>query len=457
MSIADASAVVNWEALTDEAVRHLGALLRFDTTNPPGNEIIAAMYIRDQLAAEGIETRIVEPAQGRGNVWARLAGNGNGRPLMLLSHLDVVPVERNQWTVDPFGGEIHDGFVYGRGAIDMKQMAAIELTLLLHFARRQHEGDERLGRDLVLLAVADEERHATFGMQWIIEHMPEWVDVEYALNEGGGWGIDLGGRRIYVCEAAQKGSGFVTLRAAGKPGHASIPHRENAVARLARAIARIAAAPLPLHVTPTTSQFINSIASTQGRPQAAIIRQTLNPLLSDPALRLLPDQHVADSVRAMLHNTVTPTILLQAGAAINVIPSEATAQFDARLIPGQTTASLEAELRRRIRDPHVTVTIEPLGDGYELSTETPLFAAMRAAIANHEPDALFTPYLFPAVSDSRFLVPRGVIPYGFVPHRPEPGVPPAQSLAHSHDERVSIANVAFGLRVLYDTITTVSR
>src|SRR5579884_3223095 len=109
MSIADASAVVNWEALTDEAVRHLGALLRFDTTNPPGNEIIAAMYIRDQLAAEGIETRIVEPAQGRGNVWARLAGNGNGRPLMLLSHLDVVPVERNQWTVDPFGGEIHDG------------------------------------------------------------------------------------------------------------------------------------------------------------------------------------------------------------------------------------------------------------------------------------------------------------------------------------------------------------
>ncbi|HKD76511.1 MAG TPA: M20/M25/M40 family metallo-hydrolase, partial [Ktedonobacterales bacterium] len=156
MSIVDANPTVNWDALTDEAVRHLYALLRFDTTNPPGNELAAAMYIRDQLAVEGIESQIVEPAQGRGNIWARLAGNGQHRPLMLLSHLDVVPVERDKWSIDPFGGEINDGFVYGRGAVDMKQIAAIELTLLLHFARQQRDTGEQLGRDLILLAVADE-------------------------------------------------------------------------------------------------------------------------------------------------------------------------------------------------------------------------------------------------------------------------------------------------------------
>jgi acetylornithine deacetylase/succinyl-diaminopimelate desuccinylase-like protein len=441
---------LTWEALLDEAKQHFQALLRFDTTNPPGNEYLAASYLQTQLETEGIESRIIEPAPGRVSVWARLAGTGTGRPLLLVSHTDVVPVERDQWHFDPFGAEERDGFIYGRGAVDMKDMLAMELTLFLHFARQVRTTGQRLSRDLLLLAVADEEKDGTNGMAWIVKHMPELVDAEYALNEGGGMGLDLGNQRIYLCEMAQKGSIHITLRAHGAPGHAAIPHGESAIARLARALSRITAAPLPMHVIPTTQRFIQTIAATQSRTRRNLLLQVMNPLLSESILRMLPDRDMANALRALLHNTASPTIL-QAGKAINVIPGEATAQLDCRIVPGQTVETLTAELHRRIGDKNVAIDAVSNAPGYEMQP-TPLFTAIQHAVAAQEPDALVVPYLFPAVSDSRFLAPRGVIPYGFVPHRPEPGVPPVQSLAHGHDERVSIANLEFGLKVLHHVI-----
>lgn len=456
MSMSEATITLDWDALTGEAVRHLRALLRCDTTNPPGNEGEAITYIREQLVMAGIAPRIIEATPGRPNLWARLPGTGAQRPLLLLSHVDVVPVERDKWSVDPFGGEVRDGFIYGRGAVDMKDMTALELTLFLHFARQAQATRQPLSRDIILMAVADEETSSVHGMGWIAANMPELIDAEYALNEGGGMSVDLGGQRIYLCEAAQKGSARVTLRASGKPGHAAIPHQENAIRRLAQAIMRITALPLPMHVIPTTRRFIEILAETQKQVQRTMLQQALNPLLSENVLRLLPDQDTANGLRAMLHNTATPTIL-QAGGSLNVIPSEATAQLDVRIIPGQTEKDVADELRRRVRDANVAVVVEMNGTGYELSTANPLFDAITAAIAQHEPGAVVAPYLFPAVSDSRFLAPRGVIPYGFVPHRPEAGVPPVQALAHGHDERVSIANIGFGLRVLYDTISAISR
>ena len=439
--------------LAAEAVRHLTALLRCDTTNPPGNEATAIAYIREQLVADGIEPEIVEPAPGRANLYARLRGTGAQRPLLLLSHVDVVPVERDKWTADPFGGELRDGFIYGRGAVDMKDMAAMELTLFLHFARSQRETGATLSRDLVLLAVADEEQFGTFGMAWIVEHKLEWLDAEYALNEGGGTTVEMGGQRVYLCEAAQKGSALLTLHAHGKPGHASIPHRDNAIARLSRAIATLTNYPQPLHVIPTTRRLIELLADLQKQPQKNIFLQTLNPLLSDRVLGIMPNQDVANGLRAMLHNTISPT-LISAGTALNVIPSEATAYCDVRLLPGQTGESLAGDVRRRVRDKQVEVIVEAKSLGYEMRSDTPLFAAISAAVATHDPHAIVAPYLFPAVSDSRFLAPLGIIPYGFIPHQPEPGVPPVQSLAHGHDERVSVANIAFGLHVLYDTLST---
>ncbi|MGZ3625181.1 MAG: M20/M25/M40 family metallo-hydrolase [Ktedonobacteraceae bacterium] len=447
-------ATLDWEALIQETKRHLQALLRCDTTNPPGNEALAAAYIREQLVAEGIEPRLIEPAPGRVSVWARLPGSGMSRPLLLVSHTDVVPVERDKWHADPFGGEERDGFIYGRGAVDMKGMLAMELTLFLHFSRQAQVSDQRLDRDLFLLSVADEEVGAKYGMSWIVENEPELVDAEYALNEGGGMGVDFGKQRVYLCEMAQKGSIHITLRAKGAPGHASIPHADSAIARLARALTRITSAPLPMRIIPTSRRLIEILAATQTQPRRSLLLQVMNPLLSERVLGLLPDQDTANALRAMLHSTASPT-LLHAGTALNVIPGEATAQLDCRIVPGETVKTLTAALRKRIRDPKVAVEADFFSHGYEMHI-TPLFTAIQRAIAAQEPDALVAPYLFPAVSDSRFLAPRGVTAYGFVPHRPEPGVPPVQSLAHGHDERVSIANLEFGLKVLHSVISEMS-
>ena len=449
MTVID-SATLNWEVLIMETKRHLRALLRCDTTNPPGNEVLAAAYIREQLVAEGIEPRLIEPAPGRVSVWARLPGSGIARPLLLVSHTDVVPVERDQWHVDPFGGEERDGFIYGRGAVDMKGMLAMELTLFLLFARQAQVSDQRLDRDLFLLSVADEEVGAKYGMSWIVENAPELVDAEYALNEGGGMGVDFGKQRVYLCEMAQKGSIHITLRAKGAPGHASIPHGDSAIARLARALTRISSAPLPMRIIPTSKRLIELIAATQTQPRRSLLLQVMNPLLSEVVLGLLPDRDTANALRAMVHSTASPT-LLQAGTALNVIPGEATAELDCRIVPGETGETLTAALRKRIRDPKVSVEADSFSPGYEMQI-TPLFTAIQHAIAAQEPGAVVAPYLFPAASDSRFLAPRGVTAYGFVPHRPEPGVPPVQSLAHGHDERVSVANLEFGLRVLHSVI-----
>lgn len=446
---------LNWDTLTNEAVKHLQALIQCNTANPPGNEGPAISYIREQLTASGIDSRIIEPTPGRPNLWARLAGNGSKRPLLLLSHVDVVPVEAEHWTVEPFSGEIHDGYVYGRGAVDMKSMTAKELTLFLHLARHTKATGQLLDRDLLLLAVADEEQNSTHGMAWIAEHEPALLDAEYALNEGGGFAVDLGGQRIYICATAEKGRVLITLQATGSPGHAAFPHNNNAIVRLARAIHRLASPPLPLHTTTTVQQFIHTLATTQPQPKRLLLPQVLSPLFSEAILHSLPDANVANGLRAALHNTVSPT-LLEAGEAWNVIPSQAIAHLDGRIIPGQTVESLKAELQRRIHDPHVEISMELISSGHESSADTELFTALKTAIAVHDPGAMVIPYMHPAVTDSRFLVPKGVAAYGFDPIRTEPGWPSPLEMAHGHDERISVANIAFGLRVLYDAIMQVS-
>lgn len=444
-------AAVDWELLTSEAVQHLQRLLRFDTTS---SETLAVRYLSQQLEAAGVEVRIVEPTPGRPNLWARLCGNGQQRPLLLLSHLDVVSVEREHWSADPFGGEICDGYIYGRGAVDMKGMTAKQLTLLLHFAHQCQLSGKSLARDIILLAVADEECTSASGMAWIVAHAPELLDAEFALNEGGGYAVNLGGQRIYVCETAQKGSTLVTLCAHGEPGHGAFPHRSNAVVRLARAIQRLAQSPLPLHRTPTTVDFVSRLAATRQGARQLLIRQILHPLCSEIVLNSLSEQDLVRILRPMLHNTVSPTILT-AGNMLNVIPGEACAQLDGRMLPGQSAAGFAREIERRIADPLVSVEVDANSHGYECSADTALFTAISAAIATHDPGAIVAPYLFPAVSDSRFLAPLGITTYGFDPLRPEAGCPLPYQLAHNHDERISIANMRFGLCVLHDIIATI--
>jgi acetylornithine deacetylase/succinyl-diaminopimelate desuccinylase-like protein len=208
---------------------------------------------------------------------------------------------------------------------------------------------------------------------------------------------------------------------------------------------------LPLHNTATVRQFIHTLAQRQPQPQRTLFPQVLNPLFSEAILRTLPDANTANGLRAMLHNTASPT-MLEAGTAWNVIPGQAVARLDGRIIPGQTAESLKTELQRRINDPHVTIEMELISSGYESSADTELFRAITTAIATHDPGAMVVPYMLPAITDSRFLVPKGVVAYGFDPMQPEPDWPGPLEMAHGHDERISIANMAFGLRVLYDVI-----
>jgi acetylornithine deacetylase/succinyl-diaminopimelate desuccinylase-like protein len=208
---------------------------------------------------------------------------------------------------------------------------------------------------------------------------------------------------------------------------------------------------LPLHATTTVQQFIRALAQTQPQPKRLLLPRILNPLVSEIVLRSLPDANTANGLRAMLHNTASPTIL-EAGTALNVIPGQAVAHLDGRIIPGQTAESLKAELQRRINDSHVIIETELISLGHESSADTELFRAIKTAIATHDPGAMVVPYLLPALTDSRFLVPKGVAAYGFDPMRPEQGWPSPIELAHGHDERISIANIGFGLRVLYDAI-----
>ena len=262
--------------LAAEAVRLLQALLRFDTSNPPGNERPAADYIAGVLSADGIAPTVIETAPGRGNVVARLRGDGSAAPLLLFSHLDVVPVERALWTVDPFGGEIRDGYVYGRGALDMKGIGAMQLAVFLDLARQAAAGSITLRRDLILAATADEETNANQGIGLLAARHPELLRAEYALTEFGGFPMRVAGKTFYPIQTAEKGTAWMTLRARGTPGHASVPRGDNAVVALARAVERLGTARLPMRLTATARAHIAGLADALGGPAAVALRAALS-------------------------------------------------------------------------------------------------------------------------------------------------------------------------------------
>nr|MBA3533613.1 M20/M25/M40 family metallo-hydrolase [Ardenticatenales bacterium] len=269
---------IEWDAIRDEVVAYLQTLLRFDTTNPPGNEILAAAWLAGVLQGEGIECQILESAPGRGNIVARLPGTGEEEPLLLMSHTVVVPAEPEKWEHPPFSGEIHDGYIWGRGALDMKHIVAQHLTLMMIFKRLADRGI-RLTRDLIFMAAADEERAGTFGAFWLVQNHPDLLRAAYALNEGGGNTNQVGEALFMSVQTAEKGLARFRLIARGEPGHASVPREDNAVVRLAEAVVAIGRAKLPAHLTPTVRAFLEVMAAQQP-PE---LKQAMLALLEDEA------------------------------------------------------------------------------------------------------------------------------------------------------------------------------
>ena len=434
-----------WAQIGEEAVEHLSRLIRFDTSNPPGNETPAALYLKQVLEREGLEEiQLLEAAPRRGNLIARLRGDGSRRPLLLSAHLDVVPAEPDRWTQPPFSGAVADGLVWGRGALDMKHMAAMSL-MVLKLAKRQ---ELPLKRDLIFAAVADEEMHFEYGSRWLVENHPDLLRAEYALSESGGMLVPLFGLRCYPIQVAEKGICWLKMRAHGRPGHGSTPHDDNAIVRLAQAIARLDSGRMPIHVIPVVRQFITALAAGLPAAQGVFLRAILNPTLAPLVLNRLPAEF-RHEFRALLCNTVTPTIL-QAGSKTNVIPSQAEAELDCRLLPGQAPADALREIRAIVGP---GVELEPFytSPGLEFDSDTELFRLLRQTLTAHDPEAYPVPFMVSGGTDASQYARLGITVYGFTPGQLPAGLSLLRTV-HGHDERIPVASLHFGVRVLWDVV-----
>ncbi|MDQ3411259.1 MAG: M20/M25/M40 family metallo-hydrolase [Chloroflexota bacterium] len=436
---------IDWNAAGEEATRHLQALLRLDTTNPPGNETLAANYLAGALRAEGIEVEIVEATPGRGNLIARLrAANPVARPLMLMGHTDVVSVEREAWSRDPFGGELANGEIWGRGALDMKSQVAAELTVLLLLQRQ----GVSLDRDLIFAAFADEEAGGQDGAAWIWEHRRELIDAEYAINEGGGWPITLGGERFYLCQAGEKGASRLRITARGVPGHASVPLDDTAMHRLGLALTRLHAWEPPTVLTSPVRLLLESVADALGGQTGTAVAAILaNPTWE--AMAALPlDDDTRRMLRATTRNTAVPTIV-HGGHRINVIPSEVILDVDGRILPDEDPHAWRDLVQSVVGD-EVEVTLLSEETGIAADPASPLYEAIVATMAELAPGTRVAPYLVSGGTDARHL--PGVKVYGFFTTTPGAPVALYSSLIHGHDERIGVADLAMGTRFLYELV-----
>jgi acetylornithine deacetylase/succinyl-diaminopimelate desuccinylase-like protein len=431
-------------SLADDAIGLCRALLRIDTTNPPGNERPAAELVASALAEVGYEPRLVEAAPARTNVVVRRRGTGKQRPLLLTAHLDVVEADPARWRHPPFAGEEHDGCLWGRGAIDMKNMAAMCTAIM----RRLAADRVALDRDVIFAAVADEEAGCDLGSRFLVEAHRELVDAEYAIGESGGFSLHLGDTTVYPIQVAEKGFCWIRARIVGEPGHGSMPRHDSVVTRLGDALAALGRAKLPVHPTSYVTDFLDALRARQPALIQPLVRLVARPHLLARVARLVPTASIARGFSALLANTAAATVV-RAGVKTNVIPGVAEFEIDGRTLPGQSDADLLAELRAVLGD---GVELEIVKSAPPTVTEpiaSPVFDIIRRQIEAREPDALVVPYMIPGFTDAKYFSRTGARWYGFSPVKIEKGSGMRfADMFHGHDERVPIAGLAWGVDVL---------
>ncbi len=440
--------MTDWAVATDACVEHLRALIRIESVNPPGGETPAAEYCAAVLRDAGIDADVLETAPGRGSCFARLPATvENGRPpLILLSHLDVVPVDRDDWSRDPFGAELIDGVVWGRGAVDMKDMVAMELSVMVALAQSGAARD----RDVIFAALADEEAGGRFGaLHWVRERSDLFASqagvAAAAINEVGGYSITLGGRRFYTIQVAEKGILWTRVRATGTPGHGSMPHDDNPAVKLAAAVTRLADAPRPARVTPLVRSFFEALGLGEVARLAATdpsaAGATLERLVDDPVLRR--------SLDAMLRDTVSPNVI-RVGQKMNVIPGHGEAEIDVRTLPGTDQDAFLVGLQRIAGD-EVRVDALMAMPAVEWPADAEIVGLMREALGAADAEATIAPMMITPGTDAKALATLGIPTYGFSPLWLAPEMP-FLSLFHGNDERVPVSALAFGLPVLHQVV-----
>ena len=444
----------DWESVSAETVSRLQAVIRFDTTNPPGNELPLARYLETALRDEGIETTILEPEHNRAVLIGRIRGNGTKRPVILLAHTDVVGVERNRWSVDPFAGEIRDGYVYGRGAIDDKGMLTANLMTMLLLKRALSESRGILSRDVVFLATPDEEAGGECGMGWLVKHHPEVLDAEFALNEGGRTRIIEGGQTYLAVQSAEKVSHVVTVTAHGSAGHAAIPLPDNAIFRLARALETLSLYAEPVMLTGITRKFFAQLAEVW--PNDAEKKAMIDLVSGDPG-RAEAGAVVLSRIpvfNAVLRNGISPTVL-EGGKQFNVIPASAGAVLNVRTLPGHSIDKVVNRLRAIVSEPGVTIEITHRGEEAPASDpDSEMFGALAGAARELDPKIAVVPYLSTGVTDSARLRRLGVKAYGVLPF---PMLQSDEERMHGNDERVPLKSLDFGTRLIYGAIERIAR
>ncbi|MEM4474735.1 MAG: M20/M25/M40 family metallo-hydrolase, partial [Candidatus Bathyarchaeia archaeon] len=417
-------------------------------------ETRAAEYLARILEEDGFECEILESAPGRGNIITRLRGSMGKPRLLLLSHLDVVAANPNEWSVPPFSGLIKDGFVWGRGAIDMKSMTAIEVIVMKLLKRN----NVQLRGDVIFAATADEERGGQAGAGWLVENHFEKVKAEYVINEGGGQAIPVNGRNIFTVQTAEKGILWLKVKSKGTPGHGSIPGvADNAILRMCHVIEKLGKYRDPIFLTSTVKHFLEVMAKES--PHLGLLLKALveNPANGDEFIDKIAEQDkaFAEELRAMLRMTIAPT-MVRGGIKENIIPSECEAVFDCRILPGQTTFSALSKIKTILGNvcdmEKLEFEVIQSNEPSESPIDTPLYHTITRTLREFDSNCSVTPILLTGGTDSRFFRKLGAVCYGFHPMVSDLPYGEILKMIHGVDERISTRNLIFGTTILYNVV-----
>jgi len=418
-------------------------LIRFDTTNPPGNEAECINYIDDLLKSAGFETHILARDPNRPNLITRLKGQGSVPPLLLYGHVDVVTTATQDWTHPPFEAKEIDGFIWGRGALDMKCGVAMMVAALI---RARAETVIPCG-DILLAILSDEEAGGDFGARYLVDNHPEQFEgIRYAIGEFGGYSMYIGGKKFYPIQIAEKTACWIKATLRGPGGHGARPMRGGAMAKLGRFLSQLDKNCFPVHITPVTRRMIEAISSNLPFPKGMILRKLLVPALTDTVLKMLGEN--AQYFEPLLHNTVNATIV-HGGNKVNVIPGEITVELDGRILPGFGPEDMIAELRQITGD---EVEFEILRhDPCPAESDMGLFDTLSGILHDADPEGISVPLILPGVTDARIFSRLGIQTYGFMPMALPAGFNFFQTI-HAADERIPVEAVDFGTNAIFELL-----
>jgi acetylornithine deacetylase/succinyl-diaminopimelate desuccinylase-like protein len=434
---------------SDLAENWMQQYLRVDTTNPPGNEMRGVEFFKKILDDEGIENRVFEIAPGRGDLWARIQHTtaAEKRPIVLLNHIDVVTSDPSHWKLPPFSGGLRDGYLWGRGAQDMKNEGLAQLVVMVMLKREK----VTLDRDVIFLAVADEEAEGT-GTDWFIKNQRDLLEnAEFLINEGGENLLENGKVKYVGVDVGEKTSYWLHVVAHGRPGHASRPNPDSAPNRLVHALNKILAYQTPLRVLPVVDEFLRGMAPYEPADRAVYYRDVRKAIEDKKFQRQVEHD---ESLNFLLRDTISLTMMGGSGQT-NVIPAEAWANLDVRILPGGDPHAVLETLRRVVNDPDVT--IEPLETEFRVAnysgTDNSLFAAIRETSAKYFPGTPVVPHITSGYTENQRYRPLGIVAYGFCPYT---ATEEEGSTEHGNDERIRVEEVRRGPRVLFDVVVKVA-